>query len=85
MHEREQLELAIAQLEAQRATLGDGVVDASVAALREKLATLTRVSEQRKQVTILFADVIGYTAMSETMDAEEVSEVINALWQRMDG
>ena len=84
MPEREQLEQAIAQLEAQRATLGDGVVDASVAALREKLAGLRRISEERKQVTVLFADVTGYTAMSETMDADEVSEVMNALWQRMD-
>ena len=40
MTEREQLEQAIAALEAQRAILGDAVVDASVAALREKLAAL---------------------------------------------
>jgi class 3 adenylate cyclase len=84
MTEREQLEQAIAQLEAQRATLGDGVVDASIAALHETLAALERTPEQRKQATILFADVSGYTAMSETMDAEEVSEVMNALWQRID-
>jgi class 3 adenylate cyclase/tetratricopeptide (TPR) repeat protein len=86
MAEREDLEQAIAQLEAQRATLGDGVVDVSIAVLREKLATLSPVtlSEQRKQITILFADVSGYTAMSETLDAEEVSEVMNAIWQRLD-
>jgi ABC-type oligopeptide transport system substrate-binding subunit/class 3 adenylate cyclase len=84
MTEREQLEQAIAQLETQRATLGDGVVDVSITALREKLAALERTPEQRKQATILFADLSGYTAMSETMDAEEVSEVMNALWQRID-
>jgi class 3 adenylate cyclase/tetratricopeptide (TPR) repeat protein len=84
MAEREQLEQAIAQLEAQRATLGDAVVDASTAALHEKLAALERTPKQRKLATILFADVLGYTAMSETMDAEEVSEVMNALWQRID-
>jgi predicted ATPase/class 3 adenylate cyclase len=84
MTERHQLELAIAQLEAQRATLGDGVVDASIAALHEKLAALERTPEQRKQATILFADVAGYTAMSETMDAEEVGEMMNTLWQRLD-
>jgi class 3 adenylate cyclase/predicted ATPase len=39
---------------------------------------------QRKQVTVLFADVKGYTAMSETMDAEDVTEIMNALWQRLD-
>ena len=57
MAEREQLEQAIYHLEAQRATLGDGVVDASVAALRERLTALEPLSppEQRKQLTILFA------------------------------
>jgi predicted ATPase/class 3 adenylate cyclase len=84
--EREALEQAITQLQAQRATLGDAVVDASVAALREKLATLEPLppSDQRKQVTVLFADASGYMAMAETLDAEEVSEVMNALWQRVD-
>lgn len=86
MADREQLEQAIIQLEAQRATLGDGVVDASVAALREKLATLEPLSppDQRKQVTVLFADASGYTAMAEMLDAEEVSDRMNALWQRVD-
>jgi hypothetical protein len=37
MNECEQLERAIAALEAQRAILGDEVVDASIATLREKL------------------------------------------------
>ena len=35
MAEREQLEQAIAALEAQRATLGDAVVDAMIAAARK--------------------------------------------------
>ena len=84
--EYRQLEQAIAQLEAQRATLGDVVVDTSIAALRDKLAALepTPPPEQHKQVTILCADVSGFTAMSETMDAEEVSDMMNALWQRLD-
>jgi class 3 adenylate cyclase/tetratricopeptide (TPR) repeat protein len=84
MTEREQLEQAIARLEAQRAALGDDVVATSVAALREKLAALERAPEQRKQVSVLFGDVSGYTAMSETMDAEVVNDVMNALWQRID-
>ena len=86
MAEREQLEQAIIQLDAQRATLGDGVVDVTIAALREQLAALEQMSppEQRKQATILFADVSGFTPMSETLDAEEVSDLMNALWQRID-
>jgi ABC-type oligopeptide transport system substrate-binding subunit/class 3 adenylate cyclase len=86
MSEREQLIETIAHLETQRATLGDAAVDLSIAALREKLVALEPKSppEQRKQATVLLADVSGYTAMSETMDAEEVSDVMNALWQRID-
>lgn len=89
MSEREQLEQAIAALEAQRAILGDAVVDVAVAPMREKLAALaaaaSRETQQRKQVTVLFADVSGFTAMSETLDAEEVSATMNALWARLDG
>jgi predicted ATPase/class 3 adenylate cyclase len=88
MPEREQLEQAIATLEAQRAILGDAVVDISLTALRQQLAALevqAQPSEpQRKQATILFGDVTGFTAMSETMDAEDVTEVMNALWNRLD-
>jgi class 3 adenylate cyclase/tetratricopeptide (TPR) repeat protein len=87
MTEREQLEQAIAALEAQRAILGDAVVDASITALRQQLAALEPpppTEQKRKQVTVLFADVSGFTAMSETMDAEEVTETMNALWKRLD-
>lgn len=41
-------------------------------------------SEQRKQVTVLFADLSGFTAISETLDAEEVNDHMNALWNLMD-
>lgn len=86
MAERERLEQSIAAIEAQRAILGDAVVDTMVAAAREKLATLEaqRAVEQRKQVTVLFADVSGFTAMVETIDPEEVRDTMNALWERMD-
>src|SRR4030066_174531 len=41
MSEQEQLEQAIAALEAQRAILGDAVVNTALAPLREKLAALS--------------------------------------------
>ncbi|MBU0704743.1 MAG: AAA family ATPase, partial [Chloroflexi bacterium] len=86
MTERKELERAIAVLNAQRATLGDDVVDTMIAAAREKLAVLKvqHAVEQRKQVTVLFADVSGFTAMSETMDPEEVRDTMNAIWARLD-
>ena len=86
MTEIEQLTAAIAAQESLRPMLGDAVVDISVAALREKLAGLESPPDaaQRKLVTILFADVSGFTAMSETMDAEEVRDTMNALWEKLD-
>lgn len=86
MSEYEQLERAIATLEAQRELLGNEVIDIALTSMREKLAALKarREPHQRKQVTVLFADVSGFTAMSESMDHEEVSGVINSLWSRVD-
>ena len=84
----EQLEQAIAALDAQRPQLGDAVVKALVSVLREQLAALqpapALIQEQRKQVTVLFADVSGFTAISESLDAEDVSDLINALWRQID-
>ena len=79
-----EIEQAIAALEALRPTLGDAVVDAMLATMREKLGQ-TPVAPQRKQITVLFADVSGFMALTERMDAEEVSDVVNALWARLDG
>jgi serine/threonine protein kinase/tetratricopeptide (TPR) repeat protein len=41
-------------------------------------------SEQRKQITILCADISGLTAISESLDAEEMNDIMSALWQRLD-
>jgi class 3 adenylate cyclase/tetratricopeptide (TPR) repeat protein len=86
MSEREQLEQAITIQESLRAALGDAMVDATITALRAKIAALEDAppTEQRKQASVLFADISGYTAISETMDAEDVKEMMNALWDRLD-
>lgn len=90
MTEREQIEKAIAHLESQRAALGEAVVEAALGPLRQKLEALggapaTGAPEQRRQVTVLFADISGFTALSQDMDAELVRDTIHALWQRLDG
>ena len=81
--EIEQLRRAIAALDSQRAALGDAVVEAALAPMREKLAALQAqtAAEQRKLVTVLFADLAGFTAMSEQMDPEDVREVVNAYFR----
>ena len=88
--ERDLLERAIAEIEARRSQLGEAVASVTLASLREKLAGLTseqhpgREPQQRKLVTVLFADISGFTAMAETMDFEIVNSVINSLWSRVD-
>ncbi|MBE2198385.1 MAG: tetratricopeptide repeat protein [Anaerolinea sp.] len=83
----DQIEQAIATLERQRAQLGDEVVNLAVMALRSQLAdpsTTAPLLQQRKQVTILFADMSGYTALAETVDAEDMNNLMNALWEQID-
>lgn len=84
---RQELVQAIAALETQRHTLGNEVVDTAVIALRDQLATLQAppITELHKPIVVLVADLSGFTAMSETMDVEEVGETMNRLWQRLDG
>ncbi len=79
MLNREQLEQAINAQESLRAALGDSVVDATVAILREKLDALDHQNalEQRKLVTILFCDIVASTALSEHLDPEDVLEMMD--------
>ena len=80
----QKLSAAIAGLESQRKSLGDAVVDPAIAALREQLTQLESgrgdkaETDERKLVTIVFADVSGFTALSEKLDPEKVRELINA-------
>jgi len=74
------VELAIVALEGQRPALGDDVVDTALAPLRERRHTLLSqdVTEARKLVTVLFADLVGFTAISGQLDAEDIREVVQA-------
>lgn len=83
---------AITVQESMRPVLGDAVVDTTVKALRGQLSELERqIAPQdapphtrRKLVTVLFADISGFTALSENMDAEDVANLVNRLWERLD-
>ena len=78
------IETTIAALEAHRPALGDLVTDTALELLREKLATLVRSDEapdERKRVTVLFADVSGYTALSQNLDPEDVANIMNRLFE----
>jgi len=87
---RKSLEAALAALEPQRAILGDVVVDAAIAALHQQLADLEEQTPpqpapeaERRLVTVMFADIAGFTAMAETMDPEAVRDLMNACFDHL--
>src|SRR5262245_24096695 len=82
MTQREELEGGIAALEAQRAVLGDAVVDTALAALRARLARLGLPEQQLKPVTILFADVVESTRLSRRLEPEDVQAVMDGALRR---
>ena len=83
---------AIEAQEGMRSILGDFVVGTTLAVLHDQLNELERQATQqdaanqarRKLVTVLFADVSGFTAFSENRDAEDVANLVNHLWIRAD-
>ena len=85
--EQQQLEAGIRALEAQRHLLGDAVVDAMLAPARAKLAALAaealapappaEPAQTLRQVSILFLDVVGSTALAQQLDPEAVSAVMD--------
>jgi class 3 adenylate cyclase len=52
--------------------------------LAEKiLVSKTALTGERKQVTVLFADVSGFTALSERLDPEDVHQLMNRAFELM--
>jgi class 3 adenylate cyclase len=87
---RQELVQAIAALELQRSLLGDPVVDTALWALRQRLTALPapvprRNGHQQQQLTVLVADLSGFTAMAERLDAEQVRDMMNLVWSELDG
>ncbi len=88
---RQSLIEAIATLEARREPAGENIsgqdIDTALLALREKLAALQAEpgNPKRHQLVVLVADLSGFTALSEHMDAERVRDGINAMWEVLDG
>jgi class 3 adenylate cyclase/tetratricopeptide (TPR) repeat protein len=70
----------IAALEAQRSVLGDAVVDTALAPLHRELA-MRQAREHRqqlKQVSVLFVDVVGSTAIGQQLGPEEIHSVMDS-------
>jgi class 3 adenylate cyclase/tetratricopeptide (TPR) repeat protein len=81
-----QITHTIAAQEAQRAVLGDAVVDVAVAPLRRELAARTAAEpvpgQQLKQVSVLFVDVVGSTAIGQQLGPEEIHAVMDTALER---
>ncbi|WP_050577770.1 adenylate/guanylate cyclase domain-containing protein [Sinorhizobium meliloti] len=43
-----------------------------------------RLDSERRQVTVLFADIVGFTALSRQLDAEELHNLVDVFFQRVD-
>ena len=76
------LEAAIAALQAQRAALGDAVVDAALAPLIAQRTAQRRGAQQLRLVSVLFLDSVSSTALTQGLDAEDVHEVIDGALAR---
>ena len=77
---REQIDAAIAALQAQRAVLGAAADDTALAALRSQRAALAATAEpapELRQVTVLFLDVAGSTALGRRLDPEQIQAVMD--------
>ncbi|MAT99936.1 MAG: hypothetical protein CL608_22580 [Anaerolineaceae bacterium] len=92
MSEQEQLQQAISSLEEQRVILGDAVVDTTIAALQERLAQFDQATQnyhavrtaQRKQVSILFANITGINTGTDSLPDTNILNIMNVLWRRLD-
>ncbi len=82
----EQITSTIAALEAQRAILGDAVVDVALAPLRRELAARSSSepppAQQLKQVSVLFVDVVGSTSIGQQLGPEEIHAVMDTALER---
>ena len=82
------LDAAIQALQAQRPLLGDAVVDAAIAALQAQrqpaaaAAAAPRPQHQLKQVSVLFVDVVGSTAIGQRLTPEDISAVMDGALER---
>ncbi|HOU40175.1 MAG TPA: adenylate/guanylate cyclase domain-containing protein [Promineifilum sp.] len=94
MVSRDQLQEAIAQFTDQRARFG-AATETILAVLRERLAALPSeptaatkppqpAGEQRKQVTVLFAAIDGFTRLAGAIHNTERLRQIDLLWRQLD-
>ena len=43
----------------------------------------SEVVQERRLVTVLFADIVGFTSIAETLDPEELQELMSDIFQSL--
>jgi predicted ATPase/class 3 adenylate cyclase len=83
MDKHQQLEQAIAVQERLRGTMDDAIIDAAIAAIKKEIASLDAPEQQRKLVTVLYADVVGSTNIVKHLDPEDALEIMDGSLKRL--
>ncbi len=89
MSSQQDLISAIAALNNQRELLGDDVVNLAIAPLQAQLDAFRSqgwadFAEQRlKQVSVLFADIVGSTQMARQLDPEETQSILDGALKQL--
>jgi hypothetical protein len=82
-----ELRAVIAKLESEHSAQAESGTDPSLMLLRSQLAQLQESAahlpaanreSERKLLTIVFADISGFTALADTMDPEGARELVDA-------
>ncbi|HXK44020.1 MAG TPA: adenylate/guanylate cyclase domain-containing protein [Anaerolineae bacterium] len=88
MDTMEQIQKAMSAIAALRGQLDADTVEVVLAALQRQHHALeaapSAAAPQRRQITSLFADLVDFTALSESLDPEMATEMLNALWAELD-
>lgn len=92
MTQLETIQRAIQAISSMRIVLGDPVVNITLEALNEQLTDLESNHDQpahhrtaqRKQITILFANVAGFHSLAQAIPDTNMLDIMNLLWQRLD-
>jgi class 3 adenylate cyclase/tetratricopeptide (TPR) repeat protein len=89
--DRAQVQAAMDALERLRGTVDSTVLDTALAPLLQRQAALAAplpaaapaVTLKTRQLTVLFADVVGSTALAQRLDSEEALQVLDGAVQRL--
>jgi predicted ATPase/class 3 adenylate cyclase len=76
--DRRRLLDAIAAMRAEATPVDKAIAPSPAAAARDSAAMSTIGDPQRRQLTLMFCDLVGSTALSTQIDPEDLREVINA-------